>query len=131
MKGTYASRVMHTVAALAAGALGLSRIPAELSKPARLRLRCSEFMAGFEQACRDRRIRLFVLPPRSPKLNGHVERAQRTHTEEFYELAHADATVASMGKDLAEWEWTYNHLRFHQSLDYKTPAQFAGITWTH
>ena len=45
----------------------------------------SEFMAQFEEACQQRRIRLFVLPPRSPKLNGSVERAQRTHTEEFYE----------------------------------------------
>jgi len=27
-----------------------------------------------------------VLPPRSPKLNGAVERANRTHTEEFYQV---------------------------------------------
>ena len=40
----------------------------------------SEFMAEFEQACLDRGIALFVLPPRSPKLNGHVERANGTHT---------------------------------------------------
>ena len=30
--------------------------------------------------------RLFVLPPRRPKLHGTVERANRTHTEEFYEV---------------------------------------------
>jgi len=29
-------------------------------------------------------VRLFLLPPRSPKLNGAVERAHRTHTEECY-----------------------------------------------
>ena len=46
----------------------------------------SEFQAGLEQACQERGLRLFVLPPRSPKLNGAVERAQRTHTEEFYEV---------------------------------------------
>ena len=46
----------------------------------------SEFAADFEQACRQRQLWLFVLPPRSPKLNGAVERAQRTHTEEFYEV---------------------------------------------
>ena len=40
----------------------------------------SEFQAGFEQACQERGLRLFVLPPRSPKLNGAVERAQHTHT---------------------------------------------------
>jgi len=41
----------------------------------------SEFHAAFEAACERRGLRLFVLPPRSPKLNGAVERAQRTHTE--------------------------------------------------
>ena len=46
----------------------------------------SEFQAAFEAACQARGIRLFVLPPRSPKLNGCVQRAQRTHTEEFYEV---------------------------------------------
>jgi transposase len=43
----------------------------------------SEFAALFEHACQQRGVRLFVLPPRSPKLNGRVERANRTHTEEF------------------------------------------------
>ena len=46
----------------------------------------SEFEAVFEQECQRRNIKLFVLPPRSPKLNGCVERAHRTHTEEFYEV---------------------------------------------
>jgi hypothetical protein len=34
----------------------------------------SEFAALFEEACQQRGLRLFVLPPRSPKLNGQVER---------------------------------------------------------
>ena len=38
----------------------------------------SEFMAEFEKTCQGLGIALFVLPPRSPKLNGHVERLQRT-----------------------------------------------------
>ena len=46
----------------------------------------SEFQAEFEALCQELGLRLFVLPLRSPKLNGHVERAQRTHTEEFYEV---------------------------------------------
>ena len=29
-------------------------------------------------------IQLLVLPPRSPKLNGHVERMQRASKDEFY-----------------------------------------------
>ncbi len=43
----------------------------------------SEFQAESEKACQEKGIKLFVLPPRSPKLNRHVERAQRTHTEEY------------------------------------------------
>jgi hypothetical protein len=35
----------------------------------------SEFAASFKTACQQRGIRLFVLPPRSPALNGRVERA--------------------------------------------------------
>jgi putative transposase len=33
----------------------------------------SEFAAEFELACQQRGLPLFVLPPRSAKLNGHVE----------------------------------------------------------
>ena len=42
--------------------------------------------AELEQACQQRGLRLFVLPPRSPRLNGWVERARRTHSEEFYQV---------------------------------------------
>lgn len=84
----------------------------------------SEFMAGFEQACQDRGIRLFVLPPRSPKLNGHVERAQRTHTEEFYELYMGDLDLQSVNQALRDWEHVYNTIRPHQSLDQMTPQEY-------
>ena len=50
----------------------------------------SEFMAEFEQACQQRGLRLFVLPPHSPKLNGCVERANRTHREEFWQCYDGD-----------------------------------------
>ncbi len=46
----------------------------------------AEFEAIFEEECQKRDIKLFVLSPRSPELNGAVERAHRTHTEEFYEV---------------------------------------------
>ena len=63
----------------------------------------SEFMADFETACQKFGISLFVLPPRSPKLNGHVERAQRTHTEEFYELYDGDLNIPSLNQALMRW----------------------------
>jgi transposase InsO family protein len=84
----------------------------------------SEFMAQFEQACADKDIRLFVLPPRSPKLNGHVERAQRTHTEEFYDLYMGELDLKSVNEALRDWEDFYNMVRPHHSLDLQTPAEY-------
>lgn len=87
----------------------------------------SEFMAEFEESCQQKQIRLFVLPPRSPKLNGSVERAQRTHTEEHWELSTCDTEVESMREDLREWENVYNTIRPHQALGYKTPLEYVTL----
>ena len=84
----------------------------------------SEFMADFEIACQKFGISLFVLPPRSPKLNGHVERAQRTHTEEFYELYDGDLDIPTLNRALLRWERIYDTLRPHHSLDGLTPLQY-------
>jgi transposase InsO family protein len=86
----------------------------------------SEFMAEFERACAERGIVLYTLPPRSPKLNGRVERANRTHTEEFYEVTEAEATLASLRPALLAWERVYNTVRPHQALGYLTPAEYLA-----
>jgi transposase InsO family protein len=86
----------------------------------------SEFMAEFETACQARRIALFVLPPRSPKLHGAVERANRTHTEEFYEVSDAEPELAAFQVALLAWERVYNTIRPHQSLGYLTPAEYLA-----
>jgi putative transposase len=86
----------------------------------------SEFMADFELECQRRQIRLFILPPRSPKLNGCVERANRTHTEEFYEVTDAEPELSSMRAQLRAWETTYNTVRPHQALGLLTPAEFLA-----
>jgi transposase InsO family protein len=71
-----------------------------------------------------RDIKLFVLPPRSPKLNGYVERAHKTHTEEFYEVTESSFDLAELREELLEWERIYNTVRPHQSLGYLTPLKF-------
>jgi putative transposase len=83
-----------------------------------------EFEAVFEKECQLRGIRLFVLPPRSPKLNGGVERAHRTHTEEFYEVTDSTFDLADLKQKLLEWEHVYNTIRPHQALGYLTPQKF-------
>lgn len=91
----------------------------------------SEFAALFEQACQQRGIKLFVLPPRSPKLNGQVERANRTHTEEFYEITPFSLPLAQLNRELQDWELTYNTVRPHQALGYLTPQQFLAHSTPH
>lgn len=85
----------------------------------------SEFQAQFEAECQRRGVLLFVLPPRSPKLNGHVERAQRTHTEEFYEVEDFPLEIAGANQALLNWEHVYNTVRPHQALGYLTPEQYV------
>jgi putative transposase len=84
----------------------------------------SEFMAQFEDACKTRDIKLFVLPPRSPKLNGHVERSQRTHKEEFYYRLTNASTLAQVNQLLRRWENVHNTFRPHQALGQITPLAF-------
>jgi transposase InsO family protein len=84
----------------------------------------SEFKAEFELLCQQRGIRLFVLPPRSPKLNGSVERAQRTHKEEFYDFIDWPGSIAELRRKLRRQETVYNTIRPHQSLGYLTPLAF-------
>ena len=86
----------------------------------------SEFAADFERACQQRGLQLFLLPPRSPKLNGHVERAQRTHTEEFYELTACSLQIPTLNRELRAWEHVYNTVRPHQALGYLTPHEFLA-----
>ncbi len=90
----------------------------------------SEFAAVFETACQQRGLRLFVLPPHSPKLNGQVERANRTHIEEFYEITSCSLPITELNRELQTWERTYNTVRPHQALGYLTPLQFLAQSST-
>ena len=84
----------------------------------------SEFMAGFETACQAKGIALYVLPPRSPKLNGRVERLNGTARREFWECYDGDLDLPALQTALRDWEDTYNTVRPHQALGYATPHAF-------
>ncbi len=45
----------------------------------------SEFMAEFEAACQAKGVALYVLPPRSPQMNGAVKRCNGAWRDQFYE----------------------------------------------
>jgi transposase InsO family protein len=69
--------------------------------------RGAEFFAeGVQRRLMDEAIRFRPIPPRSPHLNGKVERVQRTVLEEFWDAA--DSKAADIGEQLAQWVSYYN-----------------------
>ena len=81
------------------------------------------FNSVFEEECQKRKSKLFVLPLRSPQLNGVVERANRTHAEEFYEVIDSTFDLANIRPELLQWEQVSNTIRLNQDLRYLTPQQ--------
>ncbi len=72
-----------------------------------------------------------MLPHRSPKLNGGVERAHRTNTEEFYEVAAIESfDVEPLNEALRQWETEYNTIRPHHALNYLTPKEYIQCLHT-
>ncbi len=91
----------------------------------------SEFMAEFETDCKARGIPLYVLPPRSPKLNGRVERLNGTARREFWECYDGDLDLPTVQRALRQWEVQYNTQRPHQALGYATPHQHLAQLLSH
>jgi putative transposase len=84
----------------------------------------SEFKGCFDQACRRLDITHYWIEPRSPKQNTYVERSHRTDQEEFYQQGNMRSGVEQLLPLLKAWEYTYNHVRPHQSLNYATPMEY-------
>lgn len=96
----------------------------------------SEFRAEFEQACEELGIPLFVLPPRSPELNGHVERCNGTTKYEFYPFYDGSLHIDALRLALTEYCRFYNEYRPHQGLNMLTPMayyqlQFEEVSKSH
>jgi transposase InsO family protein len=67
-------------------------------------------------------IRHVYIKPRSPRLNGKVERSHGTDDTEFYQLL--DYTDdQDLNAKLAEWENFYNLHRPHKRLRGRTPYE--------
>jgi putative transposase len=84
----------------------------------------SEFMAEFEHACADKKLPLYVLPPRSPKLNGAVERCNGAWRYEFYACVDLPLRLDKIDKMVEAFQHLYNHHRPHGALAGKTPPQY-------
>ena len=81
-----------------------------------------EFQAGFHWHVEDKGIRHIYIKPRSPQLNGKVERSHRTDQEEFYQLLSYTDDV-DLNKKLNAWENFYNFNRPHGAFNGKTPYE--------
>ncbi len=68
-------------------------------------------------------IKFRPIKPRSPHLNGKVERSQKTDKAEFYHLLNLRDKSLVLEPLLAEWEHFYNFKRPHASLKGKTPHE--------
>jgi transposase InsO family protein len=63
--------------------------------------------------------------PRTPRLNGKVERVQRTCAEEFWDGLDPDSPPRGWEAQLQGYVRRYNDQRLHSALGYRTPSQYA------
>jgi len=78
-------------------------------------------MDQFEEAGQRAGILLFQNPPRQPEHNGGVERRNRTHREEFYEVQDVSLNLEEHNQQLTSHEHDHNYIRPHWALELKTP----------
>jgi len=81
-----------------------------------------EFQAQFHWHTEDKGIRHVYIKPKSPQLNGKVERSHRTDQEEFYQLLSYTDDI-DLNKKLEKWEQFYNFNRPHAAFKGKTPYE--------
>lgn len=86
----------------------------------------AEFQSRFHWHLEERDIRHVYIRPRTPHLNGKVERSHRVDDEEFYQLLDKDGVADDIhlfNDKLREWEDYYNYHRPHGALDGQTPYE--------
>ncbi len=86
----------------------------------------AEFQTHFHWHLEALDIRHVYIRPRTPHLNGKVERSHRGDDQEFYQLLDKGGITDDIhlfNKKLREWEDYYNYHRPHGALDGKTPYE--------
>ena len=94
----------------------------------------SEFQGSFRTLCAhaystDALLKHITIPPRSPKINGCIERFNGICRQELWHCVDA-RTVGDMRRVVQEYHLFYNNTRPHMALGYKTPVE-ALTQWGH
>lgn len=85
----------------------------------------SEFLGMFEEHLTGNNIKHYFIYPRCPRINGVVERYQRSLQEEFVDPnVHLIHNQSRFSQKLADYIVFYNTKRVHQSLNYETPVDY-------
>lgn len=77
----------------------------------------------FQYELADHFIKFRPIKPRSPHLNGKVERSQFSDKSEFYATIPKKERNIDLTPRLLQWQHFYNHNRPHASLNGKTPYE--------
>jgi len=86
----------------------------------------AEFQSQFHWHAERLDIRHVYIRPRTPHLNGKVERSHRVDDQEFYQLLDRNGVTDDIhlfNEKLQEWEDYYNYHRPHGALDGQTPYE--------
>ena len=85
----------------------------------------SEFAQQYHWHLHDLNIQHIYIRPRTPRLNGKVERSHRIDGEEFYQLMKGKIidSLENFNFKVKEWQDYYNFERPHGSLDGQTPFE--------
>lgn len=82
----------------------------------------SEFLGEFDRYLEKVGIKHEFVYPRSPKINGYIERFNRTFKEEFLYKHELDISEEKFSQKLNQYLIWYNTKRPHQSLNMRPPA---------
>ena len=83
----------------------------------------AEFQFRFHWHLEEHDIRHVYIRPRTPRLNGKVERSHRVDDQEFYQLLDKDGIaddIRLFNDKLRAWEDYFNYRRPHGALDGQT-----------
>ena len=91
----------------------------------------SEFAKRFHEACVTLNITHYHTYPRCPRMNAHIERFNRTISEEFvvYHRSLLRDDIHAFNQTLLEWLHWYNEERPHESLGFLAPLEYHRVNY--